>query len=99
MSEAIFYVILEVVELIVGYGALAEVIAAVGTLVVTAASLNALTQKPKFPGYLTEQNERHHIVRSAITPHRIIFGECISSGPLVGAFAVDGPRLGTRPVR
>lgn len=91
MSEAVFYAILEIVELIVGAGALAEVVAAIGTVVVYATALNALTAKPKLPGYLSEQSDRHHIVRSAIEPHRIILGECVSSGPLIGAFSLDGP--------
>ena len=59
--------------------------------VVEAVALNALSQKPKLPGYLVEQSERHHVVRSSIQAHRIILGECISSGPLIGAFAIEGP--------
>jgi len=69
----------------------ANVIASAVVIVAESAVLNAISKKPKLPGYLSELQDRHHVIRSAVAPHRVILGQSITSGPLCGAFSKTGP--------
>jgi len=53
-------------------------------------SAYTLATIPDMPGYSAEIRGRTQIVRSAVTAHRIIYGEVMVSGPLVAAFATSG---------
>ena len=46
-----------------------------------------MASMPDAPGYSSEVRGRTLIVRSAVAPHRIIYGKCLVSGPLVGCFS------------
>lgn len=90
MTGIIDYIVVALID----YGLGAEAATWIATAAVYGAealALNALSQKPRLPSYLSEQQDRQHVIRSAIAPHRIVLGECVSSGPLIGAFALDGP--------
>lgn len=69
----------------------ANVIAHAVVIVAEGAALNAISKKPKLPGYLSELQDRHHVIRSAVAPHRVVLGQSITSGPLVGAISKTGP--------
>ena len=47
----------------------------------------AMASMPDMPGYSSEVRGRTQVVRSAVTPHRVIYGQCMVSGPLVAAFS------------
>jgi hypothetical protein len=55
-------------------------------VVVMAASIAytayAMSNVPDMPGYSSEVRGRTQVVRSAVQPHRIIYGQCVVSGPL-----------------
>ena len=42
-----------------------------------------MANMPNMPGYSAEVNGRTQVIRSAVTPHRVIYGKCLVSGPLV----------------
>jgi len=69
----------------------AGVIAQAVVIVAEVAVLSAISKKPKLPGYLSELQDRHHVIRSAVAPHRVVLGQSITSGPLCGAFSKPGP--------
>ena len=48
-----------------------------------------LAPKPDIPDYTTEANDRTQLIRSAVAARRLIYGEMVSSGPLV--FAASTP--------
>jgi len=62
---------------------------AIGVVMVAAIgySAYAMATMPDMPGYSAETRGRTQVVRSAVTPHRIIYGEIMVSGPLVAAFS------------
>ena len=47
-------------------------------------------KKPSRSGFSSEQRERSQVVRSSVEPRRVVYGESISSGPLVAAFVTGG---------
>jgi len=53
-------------------------------------SAYSMATAPSASGYSAEVRGRTQVVRSAVTPHRIIYGEVMASGPLVAAFS-HGP--------
>ena len=63
----------------------------VASVVIMAASIGysayMMASMPDMPGYSSEVRGRSQIVRSAVTPHRIIYGTCMVSGPLAYALS------------
>lgn len=64
----------------------------VGAMVVVMAasiaySAYSMATLPDMPGYSSEVRGRTQVVRSAVAPHRVIYGLCMVSGPLVAAFS------------
>jgi len=52
----------------------------------------ALAPKPKSADFTAQARDRTHVIRSSIAPRRIIYGETIASGPLVGAAATGASK-------
>ncbi|MCL2761447.1 MAG: phage tail protein, partial [Desulfuromonadales bacterium] len=50
-------------------------------------SAYAMATAPDMPGYSAEVRGRTQVVRSAVTPRRIIYGQCMVSGPLAYALS------------
>lgn len=79
---------------IVGAIGLTGVTATIATTVLSVAFSAALSaaagaifgKEPSQPNFSSEQRERAQIIRSSVEPRRIIYGESVSSGPLVAAF-------------
>lgn len=46
-------------------------------------SIYSMATMPDMPGYSAEVRGRTQVVRSAVQPHRIIYGTCMVSGPLI----------------
>ena len=67
------------------------------SLVIMAASIGfsayQMTSMPDMPGYSSEVRGRAQVVRSAVTPRRIIYGKCMVSGPLAYAIVHDNPGM------
>lgn len=63
------------------------VVSAVIMIASIAYSAYQMATMPDMPGYSAEVRGRTQVVRSAVTPHRIIYGQVMVSGPLVAAFS------------
>lgn len=63
------------------------IVSAVMMVISIGYSAYAMATAPDMPGYSSEVRGRTQVVRSAVTPHRIIYGEVMVSGPLVAAFS------------
>ena len=60
-------------------------------VVVAAAAYGAGTLLAKTPGKPSiKTSERHHMIRSAVESHKIIYGQTLTSGPLIYAGTTDG---------
>ena len=71
-------------EVVGGYWALTELVVMVASVAYTAYSMANL---PSAPGYTSDVQGRTQVIRSAVAPHRVVYGKCMVSGPLVGAFS------------
>lgn len=78
--------IVAIATIVAEYGWVYAVVA-VAMAASIAYSAYQMATMPGMPGYSTEVRGRTQVVRSAVTPHRIIYGEVMVSGPLVAAFS------------
>jgi hypothetical protein len=77
-----------VVAFVVEYAA---VISAVIAIASAAYSIYAMSNMPKASaGYSADVAGRVQVVRSAVTPHRVVYGKCMISGALAAAFSNGG---------
>ncbi len=85
---------------VVGAIGLSGVVGTVVTAVIGAGmsmAVNSLVIKPtKRRGTSLSASERTEIVRSAVTPRRIIYGRARVAGPLVFAYTTDAPDTGRK---
>lgn len=50
-------------------------------------SAYAMSNLPSAPGYSSDVQGRSRVIRSGVAPHRVVYGRCMVSGPMVGAFS------------
>lgn len=71
------------------------------TFVVNAAAAFALSavmgRQATARGFAAEAMGRTHVVRSTVQPRNIIYGECVTSGPLIFAATTDGVKTNGKP--
>jgi len=69
--------------IVIGAVAVVSVVAMAATIGYMMSSMGG--DMPSMPGFSSEVRERTQVVRSAVAPHRVVYGECLVSGPLIFA--------------
>ena len=68
-------------------GAIALAVYAIVQVGLLAYSVYSMFADPGNSSFANEVRGRTQIVRSAVAPHRIIYGQCMVSGPLIATFS------------